>query len=95
MHAGLSTIALVLCLGVLALIVARIFKLPALIGYLAAGITWGRPGLRTLADNAATATLAVTRGDVPGMFSIGLEFSLSGCKPCSAWCSGWAARSCW
>lgn len=75
MHAGLSTIALVLCLGVLALIVARIFKLPALIGYLAAGITLGPSGLATLADNAATATLAEF-GVMFLMFSIGLEFSL-------------------
>nr|WP_084513766.1 cation:proton antiporter [Azovibrio restrictus] len=75
MHAGLSTIVVVLSSGVLALMLARMLKLPPLIGYLAAGIALGPSGLAALPDNASTATLA-EYGVVFLMFSIGLEFSL-------------------
>lgn len=54
---------------------ARMLKLPPLIGYLAAGIALGPSGLAALPDNASTATLA-EYGVVFLMFSIGLEFSL-------------------
>ncbi|MDD3484187.1 cation:proton antiporter [Azovibrio restrictus] len=75
MHTGLSTIVVVLSSGVLALMLARMLKLPPLIGYLAAGIALGPSGLAALPDNASTATLA-EYGVVFLMFSIGLEFSL-------------------
>lgn len=75
MHAGLTTIVVVLALGVLALMLVRTLKLPPLIGYLAAGIVVGPSGIAALADDASTATLAEF-GVVFLMFSIGLEFSL-------------------
>ncbi|MGB4467454.1 MAG: cation:proton antiporter [Azovibrio sp.] len=75
MHTGLTTIVIVLSLGVLALMLVRTLKLPPLIGYLAAGIAVGPSGLAALPDNASTASLA-EYGVVFLMFSIGLEFSL-------------------
>jgi len=73
--ATLPAILLLLAASVLAVVVCRLFALPALLGYLAVGVLLGPRALGAVADDAATRTLAEF-GVVFLMFSIGLEFSL-------------------
>jgi monovalent cation:H+ antiporter-2, CPA2 family len=76
MEDSLQLILILLLAAVLVVIVFRLLKLPALIGYLLVGVAIGPRGLGLIPDTAGTRGLAEF-GVVFLMFSIGLEFSLA------------------
>ena len=75
MHSNLLSILLLLSAAVVAVAVARRFRLPSMLAYLAIGITLGPHGLALLTETAGVEGFAEF-GIVFLMFSIGLEFSL-------------------
>src|SRR5476649_452959 len=76
MENSLHLALILLAAAVLVVILFRLFKLPAMIGYLLVGIVIGPYGLGLIPDTAGTRNLAEI-GVVFLMFSIGLEFSLA------------------
>jgi len=68
-------VLLLLAATVIAVVVCRMVRLPAILGYLIVGIVVGPNALGWIPDAAAVRTLAEF-GVVFLMFSIGLEFSL-------------------
>jgi CPA2 family monovalent cation:H+ antiporter-2 len=74
-HAHLLSVLLMLSAAVVAVAMARRFKLPSMLAYLAIGIGLGPNGLALLAESADVDSFAEF-GIVFLMFSIGLEFSL-------------------
>jgi CPA2 family monovalent cation:H+ antiporter-2 len=74
-HSNLLSILLMLTAAVVAVALARRFKLPSMLAYLAIGIALGPHGLALLAETAEVEGFAEF-GVVFLMFSIGLEFSL-------------------
>ncbi|TRZ98087.1 MAG: potassium transporter [Rhodocyclaceae bacterium] len=75
MHSNLLSLLLLLTAAVGAVALARRFKLPSMLAYLAIGIALGPYGLARLAESAEMESFAEF-GIVFLMFSIGLEFSL-------------------
>ena len=75
MHQSLLAILLLLTAAVLAVSLARRFRLPTMLAYLAIGIALGPHGLKLLAESKQVESFAEF-GVVFLMFSIGLEFSL-------------------
>ena len=75
MHPNLLSILLLLTAAVGAVALARRFKLPSMLAYLAIGIALGPHGLTLLTETAEVEGFAEF-GIVFLMFSIGLEFSL-------------------
>ena len=75
MHANLLSLLLLLSAAVGAVALARRFKLPSMLAYLAIGIALGPYGLARLTESAEVESFAEF-GIVFLMFSIGLEFSL-------------------
>jgi len=75
MHQTLLLIFLLLTAVVVALTLARRFRLPAMLAYLVVGIALGPHGLAALEENHEVEAIAEF-GVVFLMFSIGLEFSL-------------------
>ncbi|MDK9724968.1 MAG: monovalent cation:proton antiporter-2 (CPA2) family protein [Sterolibacteriaceae bacterium MAG5] len=75
MHQSLLAILLLLTAAVLAVSLARRFRLPTMLAYLAIGIALGPHGLKLLAESEQVGSFAEF-GVVFLMFSIGLEFSL-------------------
>ena len=75
MHSNLLSILLLLSAAVVAVAVARRFRLPSMLAYLAIGIALGPHGLALLTETAGVEGFAEF-GIVFLMFSIGLEFSL-------------------
>ena len=71
----LELVLLLLAAAVLVVVIFRVLKLPALLGYLLVGILIGPHSIGLMADNEQTRYLAEF-GVVFLMFSIGLEFSL-------------------
>src|SRR5690242_5254576 len=71
----LVLILLLLASAVVAVVVCRLVRLPAIVGYLAVGIAVGPHAMAIVPDNAGVRDLAEF-GIVFLMFSIGLEFSL-------------------
>src|SRR5258706_12625390 len=76
MENTLHLVLILLAAAVLVVILFRLLKLPAMIGYLLVGIVIGPHGLGLIADTEDTHRLAEI-GVVFLMFSIGLEFSLA------------------
>src|SRR3990170_3768007 len=76
MENSLQLVLVLLLAAVLVVIVFRLLKLPALIGYLLGGVAIVPRGLGLIPDTAGTRGLAEF-GVVFLMFSIGLEFSLA------------------
>lgn len=76
MENSLHLVLILLLAAVLVVIVFRLLKLPALIGYLLVGVAIGPRGLGLIPDTGSTRGLAEF-GVVFLMFSIGLEFSLA------------------
>lgn len=76
MDNSLHAVLIFLAAAVLVVILFRLLKLPAMLGYLLVGVLIGPHGLALIADNEGTRHLAEF-GVVFLMFSIGLEFSLS------------------
>jgi monovalent cation:H+ antiporter-2, CPA2 family len=79
MHDNLLALLLLLTAAVVAVALARHFRLPAILAYLAIGIGLGPHGVAVLAESEQVATFAEF-GVVFLMFSIGLEFSLQRLK---------------
>ena len=79
MHDQLLALLLLLSCAVLGVAMARRFRLPAMLAYLAIGIAIGPHGSGFLEETEAVKTLAEF-GIVFLMFSIGLEFSLQHLK---------------
>ena len=75
MHQNLLALLLLLTAAVVAVSLARRFKLPAILAYLAVGIALGPHGAHVLTESAQVEGFAEF-GVVFLMFSIGLEFSL-------------------
>ncbi|MDO8788700.1 MAG: cation:proton antiporter [Sulfuritalea sp.] len=75
MHSNLLSLLLLLSAAVGAVALARRFKLPSMLAYLAIGIALGPYGLARLTESAEVESFAEF-GIVFLMFSIGLEFSL-------------------
>lgn len=75
MHTTLEAVLIILAASVIVAAIARAFKLPAMLGYLLAGIAIGPYALGWLPDTPQTRYLAEF-GVVFLMFSVGLEFSL-------------------
>jgi CPA2 family monovalent cation:H+ antiporter-2 len=75
MHDTLDTVLLLLASAVGVVVVCRMFRLPALVGYLVVGVLIGPHALGWVADSEETHYLGEF-GVVFLMFSIGLEFSL-------------------
>jgi CPA2 family monovalent cation:H+ antiporter-2 len=75
MHDALETVLLMLASAVAVVVVCRMLRLPALIGYLVVGLLIGPHALGWVPDTAETHYLGEF-GVVFLMFSIGLEFSL-------------------
>lgn len=75
MHSTLELVLIILAASVLVATVARALKLPAMLGYLLAGIVIGPFALGWLPDTPQARYLAEF-GVVFLMFSVGLEFSL-------------------
>jgi len=71
----LPPVLILLASGVAAVVLCRILRLPAMVGYLVTGLALGPHALGLVADREAIHTLAEF-GVVFLMFSIGLEFSL-------------------
>jgi len=76
MHEGLRVVLVLLTAGVLMVALAKVFRLPSMLAYLAIGIAIGPHALGWLPESEQTERLAEF-GVVFLMFSIGLEFSLS------------------
>lgn len=76
METQLQTALMLLAAAVAVVVVCRQFRLPALIGYLVVGISWGPHALGWLPDDESMRHLGEF-GVVFLMFSIGLEFSLA------------------
>ncbi len=76
MENSLPFVLILLAAAVLVVIVFRLLKLPAMIGYLLVGVAIGPKGLGLIPDTDSTQHLAEF-GIVFLMFSIGLEFSLA------------------
>ena len=76
MEHTLQSVLILLAAAVLVVIVFRVLKLPAMLGYLLVGVAIGPYGFRLIADAEDTRNLAEF-GVVFLMFSIGLEFSLT------------------
>ena len=76
MENSLQLVLILLLAAVLVVIVFRLLKLPALIGYLLVGVAIGPRGFGLIPDTENTRGLAEF-GVVFLMFSIGLEFSLA------------------
>ena len=76
MENSLQLVLILLLAAVLVVIVFRLLKLPALIGYLLVGVAIGPRGFGLIPDTGGTRGLAEF-GVVFLMFSIGLEFSLA------------------
>ena len=76
MEHTLQSVLILLAAAVLVVIVFRVLKLPAMLGYLLVGIAIGPYGFGLIADAEDTRNLAEF-GVVFLMFSIGLEFSLT------------------
>ena len=76
MENSLHLVLILLAAAVLVVILFRLLKLPAMIGYLLVGIVIGPHGLGLIPDTDGTRHLAEI-GVVFLMFSIGLEFSLA------------------
>jgi CPA2 family monovalent cation:H+ antiporter-2 len=74
-HAHLLSVLLMLSAAVVAVAVARRFRLPSMLAYLAIGIALGPYGLALLKESTEVDSFAEF-GVVFLMFSIGLEFSL-------------------
>jgi CPA2 family monovalent cation:H+ antiporter-2 len=72
---SLPSVLILLASGVAAVVLCRILRLPAMVGYLVTGLALGPHALGLVADREAIHTLAEF-GVVFLMFSIGLEFSL-------------------
>jgi len=75
MENTLQSVLVLLLAAVLVVILFRLLKLPAMLGYLLVGIAIGPHGLALIRDSVANRDLAEF-GIVFLMFSIGLEFSL-------------------
>ena len=75
MHEGLSIVLALLTAAVFAVALAKVFRLPSMLAYLAIGIAVGPHALGWLQESEQTERLAEF-GVVFLMFSIGLEFSL-------------------
>ncbi len=75
MHEGLSVVLALLTAAVLMVALAKAFRLPSMLAYLAIGIAVGPHALGWLQESEQTERLAEF-GVVFLMFSIGLEFSL-------------------
>lgn len=75
----LQFILLLLALAVVVVVLCRISRLPAILGYLMIGIAVGPFGMRWIPDNETTRFFAEF-GIVFLLFSIGLEFSLAQLK---------------
>jgi CPA2 family monovalent cation:H+ antiporter-2 len=75
MNATLATILVLLGASVVVVVVARLARLPPILGYLVAGVLVGPHVLGWVEDSAAIRHLA-DFGIVFLMFSLGLEFSL-------------------
>src|SRR5258706_984682 len=76
MENPLQSVLILLAAAVLVVIVFRVLKLPAMLGYLLVGVAIGPYGFGLIADAEDTRNLAEF-GVVFLMFSIGLEFSLT------------------
>jgi len=76
MHSALLSLLLVLSVAVVGVWLARRFRLPSILAYLAAGIALGPHGARVLAGGDHSVDTFAEFGVVFLMFSIGLEFSL-------------------
>ena len=76
MENSLQFVLVLLAAAVLVVILFRLLKLPALIGYLLVGVLIGPSGLKLIPDSEDTRALAEF-GVVFLMFSVGLEFSLA------------------
>ncbi|HEV2009134.1 MAG TPA: cation:proton antiporter, partial [Burkholderiales bacterium] len=76
MEKSLQSVLILLAAAVLVVIVFRVLKLPAMLGYLLVGVAIGPYGFGLIADAEDTRNLAEF-GVVFLMFSIGLEFSLT------------------
>src|SRR5512134_1426149 len=76
MHATIATILVLLGASVVVVVLCRIARLPAVLGYLAVGIAVGPHALGLVEDSVAARYLAEF-GIVFLMFSLGLEFSLA------------------
>jgi len=76
MENSLPSVLILLAAAVLVVILFRLLKLPAMIGYLLVGVAIGPNGLGLIPDTEGTRKLAEF-GVVFLMFSIGLEFSLT------------------
>jgi CPA2 family monovalent cation:H+ antiporter-2 len=72
---SLQSVLILLASGVVAVVLCRSLRLPAMIGYLVTGLVLGPHALGLASDREATRALAEI-GVVFLMFSIGLEFSL-------------------
>jgi CPA2 family monovalent cation:H+ antiporter-2 len=79
MYQNLFALLLLLSAAVGALAIARRFKLPAMLAYLAVGMLLGPHGLRAMEESHEVEAIAEF-GVVFLMFSIGLEFSLQKLK---------------
>lgn len=75
MHSSLQLVLILLAVAVLVTAVARLLRLPTMLGYLVTGIAIGPYALGWIPDSAEARYLAEF-GVVFLMFSIGLEFSL-------------------
>ena len=75
MHSSLQLVLILLAMAVLVAAVARVLRLPTMLGYLVTGIAIGPFALGWIPDSADERYLAEF-GVVFLMFSIGLEFSL-------------------
>lgn len=75
MYSALLPLVLLLTAAVGAVFVARVYRVPGILAYLAIGIALGPHGAAVLSDRAAVEHVAEF-GIVFLMFSIGLEFSL-------------------
>lgn len=76
MHSSLQLVLILLAVAVLVAAVARVLRLPTMLGYLVTGIAIGPFALGWIPDSAQARYLAEF-GVVFLMFSIGLEFSLA------------------
>ena len=79
MHTTLATILILLGASVVVVVVCRLVRLPAILGYLVVGILVGPHALRWVEDTPITHSMGEF-GIVFLMFSLGLEFSLAHLK---------------
>src|SRR4051812_39069264 len=74
---SLQSVLIVLACGVVAVVICRSLRLPAMIGYLVTGLALGPYALGLVSSEREDTRLLAEIGVVFLMFSIGLEFSLS------------------